>query len=78
MNNKFKWKKVENRSLPNLNVLEVDGKDVGFIFRFKDTPSTKDMWKLFVGIGIDAKYLGSLSSKTDAKNELCAYLKLTV
>jgi hypothetical protein len=46
------WKKIKSLSISNLNVLVVDGIEVGFICKPKDDKFNKNMWRVFRGIFI--------------------------
>ncbi len=52
------WRKVNSRSLPNLNVLAVNGQDFGFIEKPLDSRTDKIMWRVFKGIGQSAFFVG--------------------
>jgi hypothetical protein len=43
----FKWRRVESRTLSNLSVLSVNGKDVAFIHKPKDSRTDKNAWRMF-------------------------------
>jgi len=60
------WKKTKNRSLENLHLLLVDNREVGFIYKPKDTKTDKNAWRLHAGIGQETKFLGHEWSKTIA------------
>jgi hypothetical protein len=62
----YSWKKVANRSLPNLHVLSVAEKEVGFIYKPCDDKANKNMWRGVVGIGDIARFAGHFDSKTRA------------
>lgn len=67
----FTWKQVWTKNgLPNLHVLENDGKEVGFIFKPKDTKTDKNMWRVYIGIGDAARFVGHSSDKIEAKSIL--------
>lgn len=65
----FCWKRV-NSSLPNLNVLYVDGVEVGFIYKPRDTRYDKNEWRMHREIGDLTKFLGWNNTKTGAQRFL--------
>ena len=58
------------RSLSNLNVLTVNGKDVGFIYKPLNSRTDRNAWRVFLGLGNDAKFMGHSWHFTDAKRML--------
>ena len=63
------WTRV-NSSLPNLNVLMVNGIEAGFIYKPKDSKSDKNAWRIHRGVGIGEKFLGWNWTKTGAQQML--------
>jgi len=64
------WQRVQNQSLPNLNVLTVNGEYVGFVYKPSDTKTDKNAWRIYTGVGDDAKFVGHKYSKTAAMTTL--------
>lgn len=66
---KHVWNRVAS-SLPNLNVLMINGKEAGFIEKPKDTRTDRNAWRVYVGIGDSNKFVGHAWSKPDAQRLL--------
>jgi hypothetical protein len=64
------WKRVKYTNLPNLHVLSVDGKEVGFVTKPNDDKFNKNMWRVFKGIGYEACMLCHESGLPQAKQTL--------
>jgi hypothetical protein len=64
---KPQWVLVPNQSLSNLSVLKRGTDELGFIHKPKDTRTDKNAWRCYLGIGIDAKFLGHRWTKNEAK-----------
>ena len=64
------WQRVQNQSLPNLNVLTVNGEYVGFVYKPSDTKTDKNAWRIYRGMGAWAEFVGHNSSKTAAMTTL--------
>ena len=65
------WQRVQNQSLPNLNVLLVNGEYVGFVYKLRDSSWTdKNAWRIYTGVGDRAKFVGHNFSKTAAMTTL--------
>ena len=64
------WQRVQHRSLPNLNVLLVNGEYVGFVYKPSDTKTDKNAWRIYRGLGDSAKFVGHHFSKTAAMTTL--------
>jgi hypothetical protein len=45
-------------SIPNLHVLEVNGREVGMVDKPHDTATDKNAWRAYAGIGARARFLG--------------------
>ena len=60
------WTKPTGQSLPNLHVISVDGVEMGFITKPRDTKYDKNMWRVFRGIGDKATFLCHVSTKAQA------------
>jgi len=72
---KIKWKKVNNQ-LSNLNVMIVNDKEVAFIYKPKDTKTTINAWRCYMGIGEQAHFLAHSYDKAEAKKltvEACGF-----
>jgi hypothetical protein len=63
------WKRI-NGSLPNLNVLYLNGVEVGFVYKPLDSKTDKNAWRMHRGIGDDTKFLGWNNTKTGAQRFL--------
>jgi len=61
---KLEWKPVKNQSLPNLNLLLVNGKDYGFVYKPRDSRTDKNMWSCHIGIGDNTRFLTYAGSKS--------------
>lgn len=57
----------ESRSVPNLHVLECNGREVGMIEKPNDTPTDKNAWRAYAGIGARARFLGHCPTKRAAQ-----------
>ncbi len=66
---KFAWKRVQS-SLPNLNVLYVEGVEVGFVYKPHDTKTDKNEWRIHRGIGEATQFMGWNNTKTGAQKLL--------
>jgi hypothetical protein len=64
------WKKIKSLSISNLNVLVVDGIEVGFICKPKDSKTDKNMWRVFRGIGENSKFYMHVATKALAVKTL--------
>jgi hypothetical protein len=64
------WQRVQNRSLPNLNILKVNGDYVGFIYKPRDTVADKNMWRIYRGVGEWAEFVGHSYTKTSAMRSI--------
>ena len=64
------WQRVQHQSLPNLNVLLVNGEYVGFVYKPSDTKTDKNAWRIYRGLGDSAKFVGHHFSKTAAMTTL--------
>jgi ribosomal protein RSM22 (predicted rRNA methylase) len=60
------WQGVQNRSLPNLNVLKVNDVVVGFIYKPRNTKTDRNAWRIYRGVGDSAEFMCHNFSKTDA------------
>jgi len=64
------WRKIKSLSISNLNVLIVDGKEVGFICKPRDTKFDKNMWRVYRGIGEANSFLCHCATKALAVKKL--------
>lgn len=64
------WQRVQNPSLPNLNVLMVNDVKVGFVYKPSDTKTDTNAWRIFRGVGDNAEFIGHNFSKTAAMTTL--------
>ena len=64
------WKRVNSISLSNLNVLLVNGNEVGFITKPKNDRYNINMWRVFRGKGDTCQFLCWTSTKTQAQQTL--------
>lgn len=64
------WQRVQNKSLPNLNVLLVNGEYVGFVYKPTDSKTDKNAWRIYTEVGDSAKFVGHNFSKTAAMTTL--------
>lgn len=60
------WRQVKGR-IPNLNVLTANGIEVGFVEKPNDTKFDKNMWRCFIGIGENNRFLGHAPTKRCAQ-----------
>jgi len=67
---KMKWNRVISKSLANLSVLTIDGKEVGFVYRPKNSRTDMNAWRIHKGIGDNTQFLGHSYNKTTAKQSL--------
>lgn len=63
------WSRVKT-SLPNLNVLEMNGVKQGFIYKPKDSRTDKNAWRVYLGIGDTARFIGHQWTMIGAKRML--------
>ena len=64
------WNKIKS-TIPNLHVaFNEDGQPVGMIDKPVDTRTTKNFWRMYVGTGINARFLGHAANKKDATNHV--------
>lgn len=63
------WKRVMS-SLPNLNVLYVNGVEAGFVYKPHDTKTDKNEWRIHRGIGDSTQFMGWNNTKTGAQKLL--------
>jgi hypothetical protein len=70
---KHKWIRT-NSSLPNLNVMMVNDKEVGFVYKPKDSKTDRNAWRVHLGIGDVARFIGHQWSKNDAQRFLEAHV----
>jgi hypothetical protein len=64
------WQRVQQQSLPNLNVLLINGEYVGFVYKPRDTKTDKNAWRIYTGVGDSAKFMCHNYSKTAAMTTL--------
>lgn len=64
------WQRVVSRSTSNFNVLTVDGKEVGFVYKPKDNRSDRNAWRVHLGLGNDTRFMGHTWNLRDAKRLL--------
>lgn len=70
---KAKWMRL-NSSLPNLNVLMMGDNEMGFVYKPADSKSDKNAWRVHLGIGDAARFIGHQWSKSDAQRFLEAHV----
>lgn len=66
---KHTWNRVKT-SLPNLNVLMLEGKECGFIYKPKDSKTDKNAWRIYLGLGDSARFIGHEWNMVGAKRIL--------
>ena len=64
------WTKPKNQLLSNLNVLVVDGIEVGFICKPRDDKFNKNMWRVYRGVGESNRFLCHCATKALAVKQL--------
>jgi len=69
MSTEYKWDKVKN-TLPNLNVLSINGVEKGFIYKPMDDKHNKNAWRIHVGIGDKTKFINHEYDLKIAKRQL--------
>ena len=52
------WKPIPQQSKASLEVLTINGKEKGFIFKPKDTKTDKNAWRVHLGIGESNQFIG--------------------
>lgn len=57
-------KAAGKNSIEGLEVVILNGREVGFVTKFRDTRTDHNPYKAFVGIGEKAQYLGSFWTDT--------------
>jgi hypothetical protein len=65
----YRWVRVTS-SLPNLNVLVVEGVEVGFVYKPHDPKTDKNEWRIHRDIGDNTKFLAWNPTKTGAQRFL--------
>jgi hypothetical protein len=65
----YRWVRVTS-SLPNLNVLVVEGVEVGFVYKPHDSKTDKNEWRIHRDIGDNTKFLAWNPTKTGAQRFL--------
>lgn len=71
------WKRIKG-SIPNLYVAYNEaGEAVGMIDKPVDTRTDKNYWRLYHGIGDNARFLGHSASKREAMNHVHFALELS-
>lgn len=60
------YTRVISKSLPNLHVAMLDGREVGFFYKPQDAAGDRNAWRSYVGIGEEAKFLYHTWNKQDA------------
>lgn len=63
------WIRVKT-SLPNLNVLVLGEVNQGFIYKPKDSRTDKNAWRIYLGIGDTARFIGHEWNMSNAKRLL--------
>mgnify|MGYP006283561465 CR=1 FL=1 len=66
----YQWNRVVKRSLTNLTVLTVNGKDVGFIYKPTNSRTDHNAWRIHRGLGNDTEFLGHAWGKREAQRRL--------
>jgi len=68
--NTITWTKIKS-TVPNLHVAfnEAD-EPMGMIDKPVDTRSSKNFWRMYIGVGAEAKFLGHAVSKKEAMNHV--------
>jgi hypothetical protein len=61
-----KWTKIKSRCINNLHLLEVDGRNVGTIYKNRDTKFDKNAWVIIKGVGDHTTFLGHAWKKSEA------------
>lgn len=57
-------KKITGTSIQGLEVVLVNGREVGFVTKLRDTRTDRNPFKAFTGIGESAKFVGSFFTDT--------------
>ena len=68
------WKPIPQQSKASLEVLTINGKEKGFIFKPKDTKTDKNAWRVHLGIGESNQFIGHSQDKKGAKDKLLAFV----
>ena len=65
------WTKIKSNCLKNLHVAfnEVDV-PMGMIEKPADTKHSKNFWRMYVGVGAEAKFIGHAVNKKEAMNHI--------
>ena len=66
----YYWKRITTTSLPNLNVLYLNGVEIGFVYKLRDGDGCKNQWCIHRGIGDATQFVGWNPTKTGAQNLL--------
>ena len=65
------WKKIKSNCLKNLYVaFNEAGEPVGMIDKPADTKHSKNFWRMYFGVGAEARFLGHAVSKKEAMNHV--------
>jgi len=63
------WTPVKT-NLPNLHLLTIEGKKIGFTFNPGSSPGELNAWRIFLGIGENARLVGHAWTLPSAKRIL--------
>ena len=67
---KIEWTKIKS-TIPNLYVaFDETNEPVGMIDKPVDTRVSKNFWRMYIGVGAEAKFLGHAVSKKEAMNHV--------
>lgn len=63
------WSPIKT-NLPNLHLLTIGGREVGFTFNPGSDPGERNAWRVFLGIGADARLVAHAWTLPSAKRIL--------
>ena len=65
------WNKIKSNCLKNLYVaFDESGNPMGMVDKPADTKHSKNFWRMYVGVGAEAKFIGHAVNKKEAMNHV--------
>jgi hypothetical protein len=67
---KIEWTKIKS-TVPNLHVaFDENNEPVGMVDKPVDTRVSKNFWRMYIGVGAEARFLGHAVNKKEAMNHV--------
>ena len=74
---KIEWTKIKS-TIPNLYVaFDENNEPVGMVDKPVDTRVSKNFWRMYIGVGAEAKFLGHAVNKKEAMNHVWWAVEMT-